>query len=150
MTFMRRHLKTISIAAACVALGAGISAVASAGAASTPTTTSTSATAPVHRAHRTLLQRMVHGNLVVATYHGFANVTIDRGAVQSVSSQQLTLKEGTKLTTYKSVTLTIPTTARVRDNGQPATLSAVKPGQRAIVIQAPKQTFVIARTPVGH
>ena len=146
MAFIQRHTKTIAIAAVCVALGAGISAVASAGATSS-TTTTTGSTPATRAAHRTLAQRMIHGELVVATRAGFANVTIDRGFIQSVSGQQLTLREGTKTHVYKTVTLTIPSTARVRDNGQLSTLSAVKSGQRAMVIQAPKRTWVIARTP---
>src|ERR1039458_4705430 len=34
-----------------------------------------------------------------------------------------------------------------RDNGQRSTLSNVKDGQRVIVVTAPKNTFVVARTP---
>ncbi len=74
-------------------------------------------------------------------------MTFDRGTVKSVSGQQLTLTEGTKLATYKTVTLTIPTTARVRDNRKKGTLADVKTGQRATVVKTPKATFVIARSP---
>jgi hypothetical protein len=52
----------------------------------------------------------------VATTTGFATVTLDRGFVQSVNRQQLTIREGTKTTTYKTVMLTIPSNAVVRDN----------------------------------
>jgi hypothetical protein len=64
-----------------------------------------------------------------------------------VNGQQLTITEGTAKASYKTVTLTIPAGARVRDNRQKASLSDVKAGQRVIVIQAPKRTLVIARTP---
>jgi hypothetical protein len=83
---------------------------------------------------------------VVRTRTGFRTVTFDRG-VQSVSGQQLTVKEGTKYATYKAITLTIPTNALVRDDGQRASLGNVKSGQRVIVVQAPMRTLVIARTP---
>ena len=95
------------------------------------------------------MHHAVHGQVVVATPRGFQTITFDRGFVQSVNGQQLTLKEGTKKATYKTVTLTIPGTARVRDNGHLASLGDVKPGQRAIVVQAPLRTIVIARTPRG-
>jgi len=82
----------------------------------------------------------------VRTRSGFATVTFDRGTVNSVNGQQLTMTEGTAKATYKTVTLTIPSTARVRDNRQQVTLSDLKAGQRVIVVQAPKQAFVVAHT----
>ena len=96
---------------------------------------------------RGLVRRAVHGDLQVATKSGFETVTFDRGVVQSVSGQQVTLTEGTNKTARKTVTLMIPTNAKVRDNGKLATLSDVTAGQHAIVVQAPKHTWVIARTP---
>ncbi len=39
--------------------------------------------------------------------------------------------------TYKSVTVTVPSGARIRDNGQQATMSSLKQGQRVVVLQAP-------------
>lgn len=98
---------------------------------------------------RRLARRTVHASLVVATRTGFANVTLDRGKVDSVRGRQLTLIEGTKASSYKTVTLTIPAGARIRDNRQLAAMSAIKPGQRAIVLQAPRRTFVFAHTPTG-
>lgn len=89
----------------------------------------------------------MHGDVVVHTPHGFATVTLDRGVVKSVSGDRLTLTEGTPKATYKTVTLTVPSTARVRDNRQKATMSSVKPGQRVIVAKLPRRTVVIARTP---
>jgi hypothetical protein len=150
VTHMRKHLKLVLVAAACVAIGAAGSAIATAGAASSGTTTTSSSTAKAARARgagaRALERRAVHADVVVATKSGFANVTVDRGFVQMVSGQQLTIREGTHKATYKSVTLTIPSSAKVRENRQASRLSALTPGQRVMVVQAPKRTWVIART----
>jgi hypothetical protein len=88
-----------------------------------------------------------HGDVVVRTKAGFFTVTFDRGKVDSVSGRQLTITEGTKKASYKTVTLTIPTGATVRDDRHTASLSDLKAGQRVLVLKAPKRTFVIARTP---
>ena len=130
MTHLRKHMKLVSVAAVCVAVGAAGSAIATAGAASGGTTT-TSTAAKSGRVRgagaRALERRAVHADVVVATKSGFATVTIDRGFVQSVSGQQLTIQEGTKNATYKTVTLTVPSNAKVRDNRRSAALSAPSP-----------------------
>jgi len=142
---MKNHIKMLAVAASCTAIGAGASVIANAGAASTHPTAPTGQSTRVHRAGlRRALRRAVHGDLAVPTKTGFATVTFDRGFVQSVTGQQLTLREGTKTSTYKTVTLTIPAGAHVRDNMQAATLSDLKPGQRALVLQGPRQTLVVA------
>ena len=150
MTYRRKHLKLVTVAAACVAVGAAGSAIATAGAASSGTTTSSSTTAKAPRTRgagaRALERRAVHADVVVATKSGFDTVTIDRGFVQSVSGQQLTIREGTKKATYKTVTVTIPSSAKVRDNRRASTMSALTAGQRVSVVQAPSRTWVIART----
>jgi hypothetical protein len=145
-------MKLLTIGAACAALGAGASAIATAGAAGTSTTTTaTSGATSAHpaaaraAARRTILRRAVQGSVVVASKNGFGTVTFSRGFVQSVSGQQLTIREGTKKATYKSVTLTIPAGAKVRDNGKSASLSQLSAGQRVGVVQGPKRTWVIAR-----
>ncbi|MGI8624872.1 MAG: hypothetical protein ACR2NB_15645 [Solirubrobacteraceae bacterium] len=98
-----------------------------------------------HKGNHGLMRRVVHADLVVAERGGtFGRATVDRGTVKSVSGDQLTLAEQARKATYKTVTLTIPADARVRDNRGPATLADVKPGQRAIVRQGPKQTLVRA------
>lgn len=97
-----------------------------------------------------LTRHAVHGQVVVATRRGFVTVSFDRGRVASVAGRQLTLTEGRPgTTTAKNVTLTIPTTARVRDDHQRTTLSALQPGQRVMVIRTPRRTLVIAHTPKG-
>ncbi|HEY1518684.1 MAG TPA: hypothetical protein VGF91_19805 [Solirubrobacteraceae bacterium] len=150
MTLLRKHLKLVTVAAACVAIGAAGSAIATAGAASSGTTTTSSTTAKAPRTRgagaRALERRAVHADVVVATKSGFDTVTIDRGFVQSVSGQQLTIREGTKKATYKTVTVTIPSSAKVRDNRRASTMSALTSGQRVSVVQAPNRTWVIART----
>ena len=146
MTYLRKHLRLVLVAASCVAIGAAGSAIATAGAASTspaPTAKTAKATHP----RRLLARRAVHGDLVVATKTGFATVTFDRGFVQLVDGQQLVIREGTRKATYKTVTLTIPSSAKVRDNGETSTLSSLRIGQRVAVLQGPKQTWVVARTP---
>ena len=158
MSSVRRHSRLLLVAVCCVAAGAAISAIASAGATSTAGT-SHSALSSMH-AHagprararargRGLgrLARAVQGTAVVRTASGFANVTFERGKVDAVNGQRLTIAEGTRQATYKTVTVTVPAGAMVRDNRQTATLSDVKPGQRALVLTAPKRTYVIARTP---
>jgi hypothetical protein len=155
MRSLRNHSRLLAVAVACLAVGAGVSAIASAGAASR-----TNARGPLYELRggrglrrlradglRLVAHRAVHGELVVWTKQGFVTVTFDRGAVDSVAGQQLTINEGTANATYKQVSLTIPTNARVRDDGQQATLSQLKRGQRVIVVQAPNRTFVIAHTP---
>jgi hypothetical protein len=145
MSFLRRHMKLVTIGAACAAAGAGASAIATAGAASTPTATNASAAHPAAR--RAIERRAVQGDLVVATKSGFATVTFNRGFVQSVNGSQLTIREGTKKATYKTLTLTIPAGAKVRDNGKSASLSQLTQGQHVGVLQGPNRTWVIARTP---
>jgi hypothetical protein len=125
MTLARKHYKLIALAAACAALGTGVSAIASAGGATPASSTTPFATGAVKR------------------HHHHEGQLLGRGIVTSVSGQRLTLTERTG----KAVTLTIPTTARVRNNHAPATLADIKPGQLARVVMTPQRTIVIARTP---
>ena len=148
MSFLRRHLRLLTVGAACAAVGAGASVVATAGAAGTTTATNSTAAKSAAKhlgARQTLERRAVQGDLVVATRAGFATVTFNRGFVQSVNGQQMTIREGTKKATYKTVTLTVPAGAKVRDNGKAASLSQLRAGQRVAVVQAPKRTLVSAR-----
>jgi predicted transglutaminase-like cysteine proteinase len=149
MTTIRRHSRLLLVAVCCVAVGAAISAIASAGAAPSTSHSTSSPAKHVKMRARGLrrLSRAVQGSAVVRTANGFANVTFARGKVDAVSGQQLTIAEGTRQATYKTVTVTVPTGAVVRDNRQKATLSDVKAGQRVLVLTAPKHTYVIARTP---
>jgi hypothetical protein len=146
MSFIRKHSKLLMVASSCAVLGAGVSAIASAGASTRSSSAARTGHIGKRWAARRLAARAVHGDLIVASESGFVTVTFDRGKVQSVDGQQLTLVEGTKTKTYKTVTLTIPAGARVRDNGHKSTLADLMGGQRVIVVQAPKNTFVVAHT----
>lgn len=143
-TMTRRYWKLGALALSCVAIGAGASVIADAGAATSHAATGKAAARALRP--RALARRAVQGDVVVATKGGkFVTVTFARGVVSSVSGQQLTIAEGTKKATYRTVALTIPATARVRVNRQLGTLAGVKAGQRVMVIQAPQRTWVIAR-----
>ncbi len=146
MSSIRRHSRLLVVAVCCVAAGAGVSAIATAGAA---TSGSAHPTAGHSRGKAALrrLGRAVQGSAVVRTKAGFSTVTFERGKVDSVSGRQLTITEGTATASYKTVTLTIPADAVVRDDHTAGTLSDVKAGQRVLVLTAPNRTYVIARTP---
>ncbi len=75
---------------------------------------------------------------------GFDTVTMDRGTFSALSGEQLTITEGTKAATYKTVTLTIPSGATVYRNGEKATLSDIKSGDIVTVVQSPSGTVVNA------
>jgi hypothetical protein len=143
--YIHRHLRLGAVGLTCAALGAGASAIATAGAATSSPTHSGHLARHGGLAPRRLLRRTVHADLVVWTKDGFANITVDRGTVKSVSGDQLTLAEGTPKHAYKTVQLTLPAKTRVRDNGRPGTLSA-RAGQHAIVVQGPHRALVIARS----
>lgn len=150
MSSIRKHARLLTVGTCCAAAGVAGGAIASAGA-STPAH-GNAAHGNAVRAHvrgplRRFAARAVHGDVVVHTRSGFVTVTFDRGTVDTVNGRQLTIAEGTARATYKTVTLTIPASARVRDDRQPATLAQVKPGQRVIVVAAPKRMIVIARSP---
>lgn len=153
-----RLLKTVAVGGACAAIGAGASALASAGAAPSKPT---AAHADKHhgkqgrrgRGVARVLRRAVHVSAVVAapgTSSSFATVTLDRGTVTAVSSNRITLREGTAKHAYRTVTLTLPANAKVRDNRHGAKLADVKPGQKAIVVKAPKRTMVRAHDARHH
>ncbi len=148
MSFIHRHARTLAVAVSCLGVGAGASAIADAGASTTSTTHATkpAAKAAWARDRRGLLRRAVQGQLVIHTKKGFETVSFERGYVQSVSGDSLTLREGTKNATYKTVTLTIPSSARVRNNGAASSLSALTSGEHVGVIQGPANTWVVARS----
>jgi hypothetical protein len=153
MSFISSHSRLLLVAVSCSVLGAGASAIATAGASTARPAKPASGSAS-SKGHRTgdlrrLARRAVNGDLVVKTATGFATVSFERGKLDSVNGRQLTIAEGTKKATYKTVTVTVPANAVVRDDRHKATLSALKAGQRVVVLQAPKRTFVIARTPKG-
>ena len=87
----------------------------------------------------------VHSESVVPNERGsFETVTMDRGMFSSLSGEQLTIAEGTKTATYKTVTLTIPSDAKVYVNGETAQLSDIKSGDTVTVVRSPAGTVVSA------
>lgn len=146
MSFIYKHSRLLLVAVCCAALGAGASVIASAGAATGSSHGGKGRAARVGGLRR-FAARSVQGSVVVYTKKGFVTVTFNRGKVDSVNGQQLMITEGTKKATYKTVTLSVPANALVRDNRRKATLSDLKPGQRVTVINAPRHTLVVARTP---
>ena len=92
----------------------------------------------------------VHAEAVVLNKAGtgFVTVTEDNGTVKSVSGNELTLTEnarkGSTTVTYKDVTLTIPSDATIRRNGETASLGALKEGDRVHVASSSDGTFVDA------
>jgi hypothetical protein len=103
----------------------------------------------------------VHSDAVVPNKSGgFDTITMDRGSFSSLSGDKLTITEGTKTATYKTVTLTIPPGATIRRNDQKAQLPDLKAGDEVTVLQNPKATIVLARDaqhqldfkpgPLGH
>ena len=90
----------------------------------------------------------VHAELVLPDRQGgFRTVTLDRGSVDSVSGDQLTIKEGTPTATYKTITLTIAADAKVRRNHDSAQLSDLQQGDLVWVLQSGSKTFVKAVSP---
>jgi hypothetical protein len=150
MSKLRKHSRTLVVAVCCVAVGAAASAIAVAGASTGSANHTGAKSAAARLAHGGRLHRLaaraVQGSAVLYTKQGFKTATFERGAVDSVSGQQLQITEGTPKANYKTVTVTIPSTAHVRDNRQTASLSSLQSGQRVVVVQAPSGTFVIAHT----
>ena len=92
------------------------------------------------------LRRAVHADLVVPTKDGkFVNVTVDRGIVEKVEGNTLTLREGTTKATYKTIAIDLPASAVVRIKRKPSRLSDVKAGQHAMVVRGPQRTLVVVR-----
>ncbi len=88
----------------------------------------------------------IHSEMVVPTRSGdsFETITQDSGKLQSVSGSQLTISEGTKQATYKTVTLDIPADAKVIRNGKSVDLSELQQGDQVHVSQSPENSFVFA------
>lgn len=87
----------------------------------------------------------IHSEAVVPNEHGgFDTLTTDRGVFASLSGDQLTITEGTRSSTYKTVTLTIPADATVRRNGDNAQLSDLRSGDTVGVMRGPAGTLIDA------
>jgi hypothetical protein len=142
-------MKLIAVSTSCVALGVGASTLINASAAPSTKAAGTAAlkthAAKGHgKGHAGLFRRAVHATLTVATKDGFKEVTIDRGTLTAVNGDTLTINESTKKLAGKTVTIVVPTGAKVRVNRAAAALGDLKAGQRVVVAHLPKQTVVRA------
>ncbi|MGI8558778.1 MAG: hypothetical protein ACR2ND_10810 [Solirubrobacteraceae bacterium] len=152
--FRLTRVGAVGIASAALGVGAGAAALGSASAAGPHQPTAHQARLGGKgggkrggRGPLKLLRRAVHADAVIVANGGkFVPVTFDRGIVQSVAGNQLTLTEGTKQASYKTVTLTVPADAIVHNDRALSQLSSIKPGQRAFVFVGPKHTRVGAFT----
>jgi len=75
---------------------------------------------------------------------GFITVTSDSGTLQSLSGDQLTLKEAVGSVTYRTATLTVPSGATVVRNFKTASLSDLRAGDRVHVASSTEGTVVLA------
>jgi len=151
-------IKAAVVAAVCVAVGA-VAGIAGAAASTSSSSTAKSKVVPrgwFHFAPRGLRAGRLgfHGGAVhvVATVlnkagTGFITVTEDNGTVQSVSGDQLTIKEAAHGVTYRTVTLTIPSGATVTRDFRSSALSALKAGNRVSVSQSSEGTTVFSIDP---
>ena len=140
-----RLVRVGAVGAACAAVGFGISALGSAGA----QTSNRPGDRAGHFGHRfgghRFLRGAVHAEAVIPVNGQFVTVTLDRGFVQSVNGNDLTIREGTASETYKTTTLTIPSGATVRNDRHAAQLSSLQSGEHALVFHGPNRTVVSAR-----
>jgi hypothetical protein len=147
-------LKAAATGAACVVIGAAAGIV---GASAAPTSKSSKSTPPAlaqtRGAGRAFGRRdagdlgpAVHASIVVLNKAGtgFITATEDSGTVQSVSGDQLIIKEAVGTVVYKTVTLTIPSGATISRNFSTAALSALKSGDRVRIVQSSEGTDVMA------
>lgn len=149
-------IKAAVAIAGCTAAGA---AAGLAGAAASPSTKSPRQTLPAlpgrsgmrwHFRERGMgVGPAVHEQAVVLNKAGtgFITATEDRGTVQSVSGDRLTIKEGVGNVTYRTVTLTIPKGATIERNFAGSALTALRSGDRVRVVQSSEGTDVFAVAP---
>jgi hypothetical protein len=90
----------------------------------------------------------VHSVSVVPDKAGtsFITLTSDRGTVKSVDSGggTITIDEGTKSATYKTLTLTVPSGAKVIRDGKTASLAEIKAEDHVSVSSSTEGTTVFA------
>ena len=103
----------------------------------------------------------IHADAVVPRNDGtFATITFDRGTVDSVSGNELTIREGTADAIYKTVDLNLPDDTKVyllkksdrmrhRHMGEDntASLSDLQAGDKVAVWQSSRKTVVLATRP---
>jgi hypothetical protein len=153
----KRLIGSIAAACAAAALTAGIaegSGTTTQSSTTTQPSTTSGAAMPGHDGHggppggREPGGGAVHSVDVVLNKAKSAYITqtTDEGTVESVDSSggSITLLEGTKAVPYKTVTVTVPTSATVTLDGKSSTLSALVAGDRVSVSSSSDGTDVIA------
>jgi hypothetical protein len=141
---MKIHSTLLATGVACALAGAGAGAIINASATTAPA--KTAKTAKAGKQAGGPLRRAVHAEIVIAGRDGsFPTVTIDRGTLRSVTGDALTLTEGTKRATYKTVTVSVGGQAVVKLDRKASSLGALKPGDKVAIVQGPKRTVVRAR-----
>jgi hypothetical protein len=153
----RRLIGSIAAACAAAALTAGIaegSGTTTQSSTATQPSTTNGAAMPGHDGHggppggRGPGGGAVHSVDVVLNKAKSAYITqtTDDGTVESVDSSggSITLLEGTKAVSYKTVTVTAPSGATVTLDGKSSTLSAVVAGDRVSISSSSDGTDVIA------
>jgi hypothetical protein len=145
-----RMARIAVVGALCALVGAGAGIAGSSAA-----TKSSSKSAHARAAHGPAGLRRggppVHAEAVVLNKAGtgFVTVTEDNGTVKSISGDQLTITENARKqdgssVTYKDAALTIPSDAKIRRNGETASLSDLKAGDHVHVASSSDGTFVDA------
>jgi hypothetical protein len=149
MSIPQRILRPTALLLSGAAIGgAGGYAASASGAssASAKTTKAHTIKSASRRAGEARLRRAVSITAVVPHGHGsFVTVSLERGTLTSISASTLTLSEGTKRATYKTVTISLPSDAVVRLSHERSSLSQLQAGDRVQVTQGPKRTLVSAR-----
>ena len=77
----------------------------------------------------------------------FITVTRDQGTVTAISGSDLTLKEGTRTVTYKTVTVTVASGATVTRNDETAALADIEVGDTVSISQSSDGSQVRAYDP---
>jgi hypothetical protein len=140
---LKRNLAILVLAVALLSGGAFAWAQTGDGTSTAPTTAPSSQKAPQGRGgHREygILQRTVHGDLIVRGKNGFENVTYDRGKEDGVSNGTLTITrpDGKKV----SVKLTADTKYKgVKD------ASELQTGKPTIVVSRDGNALMVAQRP---
>jgi len=96
----------------------------------------------------------VHSVSVVLDKAGtsFITLTSDRGTVKSADSAggTITIQEGTKSATYKTLTLTVPSGAKVMRDGKTASLGEIKAEDNVSISSSTEGTTVFAMDASFH
>jgi hypothetical protein len=149
----RKWIGVLAVATTCALVGAA-GGIASSGAASKASSSSTSSTSKKDGGGPGGPGGpgggfAVHSESVQLNKAGtaFITVTRDQGTVTAISGSDITLKEGTKTVTYKSVTVTVADGATVTRNDETAALTDIKVGDNVSISQSSDGSQVRAYDP---